>query len=135
MIRKVLCQLRKNENGHEVLEFAIVIPILLLLVFGIIEFGWIFHGYITLTGAAREGVRQAVVMENFNKAEVENTIKDHARIFEETNLDIRFEPAENVAYDEERKIIINGELDLLIGFPPFPSSINIPASATMRQER
>jgi Flp pilus assembly protein TadG len=37
---------------------ALVLPLLLLLVFGIIEFGFIFNRWITVTHSAREGVRQ-----------------------------------------------------------------------------
>jgi Flp pilus assembly protein TadG len=42
-------------------EFAIVLPILLLLVFGIIQFGILFNNYLTLTDAVRAGARQAAV--------------------------------------------------------------------------
>ena len=43
------------------MEMALVLPLLLLLVFGIIEFGFIFNRYISVTHAAREGVRQLAV--------------------------------------------------------------------------
>ena len=42
-------------------EFAIVAPILLLLVFGIVQFGLLFNNYLTLTDAVRTGARQAAV--------------------------------------------------------------------------
>lgn len=42
-------------------EFALVLPILLLLVFGIIQFGILFNNYLTLTDAVRAGARQAAV--------------------------------------------------------------------------
>ncbi len=42
-------------------EFVIVAPILLLLVFGIIQFGILFNNYLTLTDAVRAGARQAAV--------------------------------------------------------------------------
>lgn len=42
-------------------EFALVIPVLLLLVFGIIQFGILFNNYVTLTDAVRAGSRQAAV--------------------------------------------------------------------------
>jgi hypothetical protein len=132
LTRYLFQRLRKNERGAEAIEFAVALPVLLLLVFGIIEFGWIFHGYITLTGAAREGARVAVVMESDDDGEIENAVKNHARIFHEENLEITIEPA---GYDEERKIIVTGDLDLLISFPPFPNSVSMKASATMRQEQ
>lgn len=42
-------------------EFALVLPLLLLLITGIIQFGILFHNYVTLTDAVRAGARQAAV--------------------------------------------------------------------------
>ncbi len=43
------------------MEFAVVLPLLLLLLFGIVEFGWLFMIRQTLVNAAREGCRVAVL--------------------------------------------------------------------------
>jgi Flp pilus assembly protein TadG len=43
----------KNESGQAMVEFAIILPILLVLVFGIIQFGITFNNYMTLTDAVR----------------------------------------------------------------------------------
>lgn len=48
---------RKTEEGAAAVEFALILPILALLIFGIIEFGFAFNTQISLTQAAREGVR------------------------------------------------------------------------------
>jgi Flp pilus assembly protein TadG len=45
------------EDGAAAVEFALVVPILILLVFGIIEFGFVFNQWLSVTHAAREGVR------------------------------------------------------------------------------
>lgn len=42
-------------------EFAIVLPILAVLLFGVIQFGIVFHQYVTLTDAVRAGARQGAV--------------------------------------------------------------------------
>jgi Flp pilus assembly protein TadG len=42
-------------------EFAIVLPVLVLLVFGVIQFGITFNNYLALTDAARAGARKAAV--------------------------------------------------------------------------
>lgn len=52
---------RCSARGAAVVEMAIVAPLLLTLVFGIIEFGWVFMAYQTITNAAREGARTAVL--------------------------------------------------------------------------
>ena len=51
----------KSEQGQTMVEFAIVAPILLMLILGIIQLGVLFNNYITLTDAARAGARQAAV--------------------------------------------------------------------------
>ena len=42
-------------------EFAIVLPVLVLLVFAVIQFGITFNNYLALTDAARAGARKAAV--------------------------------------------------------------------------
>lgn len=49
--------LRSEEKGQEMVEFAIVLPLLLLIVFGVMDLGRTFHASITIANAAREGAR------------------------------------------------------------------------------
>jgi Flp pilus assembly protein TadG len=50
-----------DERGQAIVEFALVLPILALLLFGIIQFGLVFNNYVTLTDAVRAGARKAAV--------------------------------------------------------------------------
>ncbi|HMT33315.1 MAG TPA: pilus assembly protein [Dermatophilaceae bacterium] len=52
---------RRRELGAAAVEFAIVFPLLLLIVAGIVDFGRAFFTEIQLANAAREGARAAVV--------------------------------------------------------------------------
>jgi Flp pilus assembly protein TadG len=54
----------KNERGQTMTEFALVLPILVVLLFGIIQFGIAFNNYVTLTDAIRAGARKAAVSRN-----------------------------------------------------------------------
>lgn len=47
----------RAERGQSTAEFALVLPVLLLLVTGVIQFGLLFDHYITLTDAVRSGAR------------------------------------------------------------------------------
>lgn len=51
----------RNEKGASAVEFALVLPIFIMLVFGIFQFGIAFNNWIAITHAAREGARLAVV--------------------------------------------------------------------------
>jgi len=51
----------KDENGATSVEFAIILPVLILILFGIFEFGLAYRDYLAITHAAREGARLAAV--------------------------------------------------------------------------
>ena len=50
-----------GDDGASAVEFALVVPILLILVFGIINFGFLFTSQITLNTSARDAARLGVV--------------------------------------------------------------------------
>lgn len=50
-----------RERGASMVEFAVVVPLFLLLVFGVIEAGWFFSQQVEIRNAVREGARIAVV--------------------------------------------------------------------------
>jgi hypothetical protein len=57
--RPELEQAQRRRKGQTLAEFAITLPILLILTFGVIEFGRIFQAWVTLQNAARAGARYA----------------------------------------------------------------------------
>jgi Flp pilus assembly protein TadG len=74
----------RDDSGAAMVEFAIVLPLILLLLFGIMEFGRAWNVKQVLTDAAREGARVAVVTERGNLTQeqletlVETTIRNAA---------------------------------------------------------
>ncbi|MBI4496877.1 MAG: pilus assembly protein [Chloroflexi bacterium] len=59
--KQALHRLRQDVRGAQLVEFAIVVPILLLLVMGLIDFGRAYFSWIIITNGAREGARVAAV--------------------------------------------------------------------------
>lgn len=55
---------KRRDDGAAAVELALVLPILLLLVFGIISFGIVFAQQLAVNNGVREGVRTAVVAGN-----------------------------------------------------------------------
>lgn len=53
--------MKRNERGANLVEFALLAPLLILLVFGIIEFGWLFGQFNDVRHGVREGARFAAV--------------------------------------------------------------------------
>ena len=53
---------RSDEKGQGLVEFALVLPLFIIFLLGIIEFGWMFNAQITTTSAAREGARTRAIM-------------------------------------------------------------------------
>lgn len=51
----------RDQRGQTAVEFALLAPILIVLLLGIIQVGLAFHNYVTLTDAARAGARQAIL--------------------------------------------------------------------------
>lgn len=52
---------RRGERGATAVEFAVILPILIVLVFGIIAFGFGFARWVALTNGAREGARYMAI--------------------------------------------------------------------------
>jgi Flp pilus assembly protein TadG len=51
----------RSQKGQSLTEFALALPILVLLLFAVIQFGIVFNNYVTLTDATRAGARKAAV--------------------------------------------------------------------------
>jgi Flp pilus assembly protein TadG len=65
----------RRERGQAVVELALVLPLMLLLLLGIVQFGTVFRDYIALTDATRVGARQGSVSRSIQPpADRETTI-------------------------------------------------------------
>jgi Flp pilus assembly protein TadG len=62
----------RRDRGASAVEFALLLPVLLLLLFGIVDFGRAINAQITLTQAAREGARVAALGQS--AASVQNRV-------------------------------------------------------------
>jgi Flp pilus assembly protein TadG len=65
-----------RDRGAVAIEFALLLPVLLLLLFGIIDFGRALNASITLTQAAREGARFAAVADAIGLPNTSAAVKD-----------------------------------------------------------
>jgi Flp pilus assembly protein TadG len=79
-----------DERGQAAVEFALVVPIIIVLLLGIIQVGIAFHDYITLTDAARAGARKAVVdrFSDESVAQLQQHVRDAAGDLKQSNLQV-----------------------------------------------
>ncbi len=58
---KIKYQKFKDQNGTAIVEFAVILPLLLLVTFGVAEFSLILYDKAMITNASREGARAGIV--------------------------------------------------------------------------
>jgi Flp pilus assembly protein TadG len=71
---------RKDQRGASAVEFAIVLPLLVVFVFGIIEFGLVLYDKAVVTNASREGARAGIVFQpdpRVDEAEIRNIVNNY----------------------------------------------------------
>jgi Flp pilus assembly protein TadG len=105
------------ERGVALVEFALLLPILALLLFGIVDFGKAFNYWIDETHLANEGARWAVVNKNPNTS---GTLQQYIRN-QATTTELRDGGSSSVA----------GPLSVCITFPNGTSNVGDPVKVTV----
>ena len=67
-----------TQRGNALVEFALVLPLLLLIFAGIVDFGFLFQRYEVITNAAREGARIGV-LPGYEAADVQQRVLDYVQ--------------------------------------------------------
>lgn len=75
-----------DERGAVVVEFALIFPILILLVLGILEFGLGYHAWDATQNAAREGARLGAVSPDVG--EIEARVRGTTSFLDQSGLDV-----------------------------------------------
>jgi Flp pilus assembly protein TadG len=113
-----------REEGVAAVEFALILPVLALLLFGVIEFGRVWSQYQVFQGAAREGARCAAVQATeFSDCEIQPSIDNAAEPYELTVTDaaVTIEganaPAGCTDADQGKDVQVSWEQSLNINIP------------------
>lgn len=69
-------RLLRSESGAQLVEFALSLPVLLILTMGIIDFGLLFQRYEVLTNASREGARVSI-LPGYGAADVQARVNQY----------------------------------------------------------
>jgi Flp pilus assembly protein TadG len=138
-----------DERGAELVEFALVLPLLLVVFGGIVDFGLILQRHPVLSNAAREGARLAV-LPDYTTDDVQSRVRDYVReglsnstANPTTTLEIRrITPGTGPAFDaarvqvtlRERFLVLGPIVNLAGGTWSLGSEITVGGTSTMRIE-
>lgn len=126
---------RRDERGQAMTEFALVLPILLLILMGIVEFGRIFHAYIVINEAARDAVRYVSVAAS--ESEVRDVILQDSQSLDETRVAFTISPGETYRRSGQPVTVqVTYPVQLITPVLNFvlPNPVNVTATMTMRKE-
>ncbi len=86
LLKRVMKRRGDTERGQSLAEFALVVPIFLVLIFSIVDFGMGFHAYIAVTNSAREGARIGAV--GADASTIEQKARDTADTLDQAKLTV-----------------------------------------------
>lgn len=134
----------RGEKGQSLVEFALLLPVLMLILLGIVEFGFMLNAKIVITSAAREGAR-VLALKGEDSPLVDQAVNDTIDFdyLEITNLNIIKDAPGNLEdLDDETAIpmaviTVSGDVAFITDFFDFlfpAGSINMGSKAEMRVE-
>jgi len=100
-------------------ELALILPILIIFLLGIVEFGRVFNAYLVVTHASREGVRAGVV--GATDAEMEQRVRDSASILNQQKLNVNISPGITLR-DRGASLMVRVDYEVQI-FAPITSNV------------
>ena len=132
---------QENQRGVAAVEFAIVLPILAILLIGIIEFGIVLYNKQVVTNATREGVRAAINPDpKLDESQIKNIVVDSASDMLLSTLSVGDVTVTSSNNDFETRefphnVIVNVTYEhnfLIPGFLGLGTSTNISSRTLMR---
>jgi len=140
-LRRLIRLKRKDgERGQSLVEFVFLVPIFLILVFAIVDFGMGFHAWITITNSAREGARYGAVQASGD--EIEMRVRTTSDSLDQSKLTISVtnaqgDPGESVIVDVDYGYSLITPLAGLVSFVSgntLGPDLNFSSTADMRLE-
>lgn len=111
--------MRLNKKGQSMVEMALVLPVIIILLLGMVEFSRIFGAYLLVAHASREGARMASIGRTDD--EVRTNITNKVNALDVSNLQVILTPEDNARITgEDVKVCVKYKL---IIYAPVISSI------------
>jgi len=124
----------KNNRGQALVEFALVLPVLLLLIIGSMEFGLVINQYMVLAEAAREGARSAAL--GSSNATVTAVVRAAANHIDISQLTVTISPTDTRVRGNGVTVTAGKPVQAITQLmsPFFPAGFMVQGAATMRVE-
>jgi hypothetical protein len=126
-----------KQEGQSLIEFAVTLPLLLLLVVGTVDIGAGFKTYIVLTNASREGARSISIFPS-DQAQARARILNEAStvglsddLLAENSYSVTFSPGGPYEAGDHVTVNVRYDYELLFGAITGIPDIEITASSTM----
>ncbi len=134
-MRSIIRRLRKGEHGQALVEMALVLPLFLLLLFGVMEMGRIGYAYVSVNNAAREGGRVATI--GGSDDDIRNSINNATTSLDLANLSINITPTQALRISGQGVTVqVSYPVQLIIPLISnvIPNPVVVSANITMRLE-
>lgn len=124
-----------GQKGQSLVETAFILPIIILILTGIIDFGLLFNNYMVIVNASREGARSAAV--GSSDASISTAISSITSTLDQTKLTITIYPAESLRKKGD-EVIVTVEYDNQLITPVVgaivPNPVRLRGKTVMRME-
>jgi len=130
----------EKESGQALVEMAIVLPLIISLICGTIEFGWLCFNQISLSNLARQGAREAVV---YSAGDVSLPVLE-SELIEEAPAQMRENMTVNIIYSNhtnprEGDVVVSIEykakaITPILGIITSSNEYNLSSTCTMKVE-
>lgn len=130
----MLLRCRREEKGQALVESALVLPIILLLLLGMLELGRISNAYLVVIHAARHGARYAAV--GATNAEIISKVHQASLPLNPEAMLIAISPQQARQAGSDVRVIVSYPLQLITPLAGsfFPNPLTVRGEITMRVE-
>lgn len=125
----------RSKRGASAVEFAIILPLLIVLVFGIIEFGAFLFNQQVITNASREGARRGIVSQSPRVTDgeigsvVDSYCTNHLVTFGTANNPVTSVTRTGTSFGDDLKVTITYNYSFLV-IPSFVPGVTSPRTMT-----
>jgi Flp pilus assembly protein TadG len=124
-----------GKKGQAMVETALILPIIILILMGIIDFGLMFNNYLVINNAAREGARNAAV--GSSDTDIKSMIMNMTTSLDQSELTTTIYPSESLRKKGDEVTVTveyNNRLITPVISAIVPNPLHITAKTVMRIE-